>query len=307
MQKCCPFYHSIQGYYPAFQTFKIAIYINKIRHINRRTNEKWTCTFDTRYVSASRKQISSKMSGCVSIILLCIVFASFKWSLQLPPQTNEISRVRTHKFDRKKFWLAAEINIFSIYFQSVRGDAGLSGGQSLESDYLDDNTTVDFDVTFERVLNTCKIKERIDQNEIEAVFDNVLPTTQTERCFIACWLEQFHVVSEWRREAYCLSNELVLFRWKTESFAGSSTSNWPIISKMTTSEERKCSEIFSRIVRQSIAANQRGTQHVNVWFNQSINSFLFYMFQMRTGLSHNEMYTRWCKEAPYWSIWFVKT
>lgn len=90
---------------------------------------------------------------------------------------------------------------------------------------MDDNTTVDFDVTFERVLNTCKIKERIDHDEIEAVFDNVLPTTQTEKCFIACWLEQFHVVSAWGRGAYCLSNELLLFRWKMESFAENSISN----------------------------------------------------------------------------------
>lgn len=65
----------------------------------------------------------------------------------------------------------------------------------MESDFIEDNTTVGFDVTFEHVLNTCKIKERIDQEEIEIVFESVLPTTQREKCFVACWLEQFQVVS----------------------------------------------------------------------------------------------------------------
>lgn len=82
-----------------------------------------------------------------------------------------------------------------MYFQPDNLAAIQNGGQLVDSDFIDDSITVDFDVTFEHVLNTCKIKERIDQEDIKTVFDNILPTTQKEKCFIACWLEQFHVVS----------------------------------------------------------------------------------------------------------------
>lgn len=82
----------------------------------------------------------------------------------------------------------------------------------MDSEFIDDTTTVDFDVTFEHVMNTCKIKERIDQEDIETVFDNTLPTTQTEKCFVACWLEQFHVVSRVKRNTRCVASNGVVHK-----------------------------------------------------------------------------------------------
>lgn len=96
----------------------------------------------------------------------------------------------------KCIWSIFDWNKYHFRFQPDHFAAKLNDGQLMDSEFIDDITTVDFDVTFEHVLNTCKIKERIDQEDIETVFDNTLPTTQTEKCFVACWLEQFHVVSE---------------------------------------------------------------------------------------------------------------
>lgn len=43
-------------------------------------------------------------------------------------------------------------------------------------------------------MNACKIKERASDFDIENIESKFLPSTKTEKCFVACWLESFHVV-----------------------------------------------------------------------------------------------------------------
>lgn len=56
------------------------------------------------------------------------------------------------------------------------------------------NKDSNYEKVFAHVINTCKIKERASDNDVENVVSNFLPTTMTEKCFVACWLESFHVV-----------------------------------------------------------------------------------------------------------------
>lgn len=53
---------------------------------------------------------------------------------------------------------------------------------------------MNFEEVFPNALNICKIKERASDLDVENVVNNFLPKTMTEKCFVACWLETFHVV-----------------------------------------------------------------------------------------------------------------
>lgn len=53
---------------------------------------------------------------------------------------------------------------------------------------------INFEQTFTHAISTCKIKERASDSDVENVVNNFLPATMTEKCFVACWLESFHVV-----------------------------------------------------------------------------------------------------------------
>lgn len=53
---------------------------------------------------------------------------------------------------------------------------------------------MNFDEVFKHVVNTCKIKERASDRDVETVVNHFLPSKQVEKCFTACWLESFHVV-----------------------------------------------------------------------------------------------------------------
>lgn len=53
---------------------------------------------------------------------------------------------------------------------------------------------VDFEEIFPHAIDTCKIKERASDLDVENVVSNFLPTTMTEKCFVACWLETFGVI-----------------------------------------------------------------------------------------------------------------
>lgn len=56
------------------------------------------------------------------------------------------------------------------------------------------NKDSNFEEVFKHVIDTCKIKERASDNDVENIVSNFLPSTMTEKCFVACWLESFHVV-----------------------------------------------------------------------------------------------------------------
>ncbi|XP_031635757.1 general odorant-binding protein 19d-like [Contarinia nasturtii] len=56
------------------------------------------------------------------------------------------------------------------------------------------NRDANFEAIFKYAMNTCKIKERVTDYDIEQIENNFLPTTETEKCFVACWLESFHVI-----------------------------------------------------------------------------------------------------------------
>lgn len=56
------------------------------------------------------------------------------------------------------------------------------------------NQDFNFEAIFKNVMNTCKIKEKVSDYDIEKIENQFLPTTKTEKCFVACWLESFHVV-----------------------------------------------------------------------------------------------------------------
>lgn len=56
------------------------------------------------------------------------------------------------------------------------------------------NQDPNFEATFKYAMNACKIKERASDSDIENIETKFLPSTKTEKCFVACWLESFNVV-----------------------------------------------------------------------------------------------------------------
>lgn len=52
-----------------------------------------------------------------------------------------------------------------------------------------------FDEIFEYVMETCMIQARADRKDVQYIFTHVLPKSKTQKCFVACWLELFQVVS----------------------------------------------------------------------------------------------------------------
>lgn len=53
---------------------------------------------------------------------------------------------------------------------------------------------VNFEEIYPHAIDTCKIKERASDLDVENVINNFLPKTTTEKCFVACWLETFGVI-----------------------------------------------------------------------------------------------------------------
>lgn len=58
-----------------------------------------------------------------------------------------------------------------------------------------ENLTTDFSSIYEHAIEACKIRERIDDDDVEQILQKQIPESQMEKCFVACWLEQFQVVS----------------------------------------------------------------------------------------------------------------
>lgn len=67
---------------------------------------------------------------------------------------------------------------------------------------------VNFEEIFPHAIDTCKIKERASDLDVENVVNNFLPTTMTEKCFVACWLETFHVVYQLNN-----SKKIIMKNW----------------------------------------------------------------------------------------------
>lgn len=54
--------------------------------------------------------------------------------------------------------------------------------------------SLDFEKVFKYALGACKIKARVTDDDLENIANRFLPSTKAEKCFVACWLESFHVV-----------------------------------------------------------------------------------------------------------------
>lgn len=68
----------------------------------------------------------------------------------------------------------------------------LSAFETFGTDW--ESKEINFEEVFEHVVNTCKIKERASDDDVETVINGNLPTTMVQKCFVACWLESFQVV-----------------------------------------------------------------------------------------------------------------
>lgn len=53
---------------------------------------------------------------------------------------------------------------------------------------------LNFEEVFKYAMSACKIKERVTDHDIENISNRFLPSSKAEQCFVACWLESFHVV-----------------------------------------------------------------------------------------------------------------
>lgn len=40
----------------------------------------------------------------------------------------------------------------------------------------------------------CKIKERAATDDVQFLLNEIVPETQTQKCFMACWMERFGIV-----------------------------------------------------------------------------------------------------------------
>lgn len=63
-----------------------------------------------------------------------------------------------------------------------------------ENSTVIDEFDSNFENTFAYAINTCKIKERATDQDVEKLFQKFLPETKLEKCFTACWFERFQVV-----------------------------------------------------------------------------------------------------------------
>lgn len=138
---------------------------------------------------------------------------------------------------------------------------------------------VNFEEIFPHAIDTCKIKERASDLEVENIVNNFLPTTMTEKCFVACWLETFGV--------------LVNRRFDRDQYIKLSTYG------QNTDENSK--NVLKKILQ---SCKLHNTCKQNRWAGTDIHSqrnlleFSF-IFQVRTSLSHNEVHQWWSDSTKY--------
>lgn len=55
------------------------------------------------------------------------------------------------------------------------------------------------DLPIEQIIvnleNTCKIKERAIDEDVQYLLEKIVPETKTQKCFAACWMEKLQIVN----------------------------------------------------------------------------------------------------------------